>query len=71
MAMTDHLSPPLPATEARAGTRLQAEQRQPEHARRPAKLTAVLFCAEHPGKNQRLGTALLPSVEFLQQRGYL
>lgn len=60
MEMTGpHLSPPLLAKGGMGhGDRLRAQKRWPE-------LTAALCCAQHPGKNQRLGTALLPSVEFL------
>lgn len=69
--MTDlHLSPPLPAKGGWDRDRLQAQQRRPELAARTAKLTAVLFCTEHPGKINAWA-ARLPSVEFLQQTGYL
>lgn len=65
-----HLSPPLPAEGGWDGDRLPAQQRRPELTRSTAKLTAVLFCTEHPGKISAWA-AVLPSVEFLQQTGYL
>ena len=69
--MTDfHLSLPLPAKGGWGGDRLPAEQRWPELTARTAKLKAVLFCTEHPGKSDAWA-ALLPSVEFLQHTGYL
>lgn len=69
--MTDlHLSPPLLAKGGGAVGSLQAQQRRPERGARTARLTAVLFCTGTLGKiNAR--AALPPSVEFLQQTGYL
>ena len=69
--MTDfHLSLPLPAKGGWDRDRLLAQQRWPELTAITAKLTAVLFCTKHPGKINAWA-ALLPSVEFLQQTGYL
>lgn len=55
--MTDlHLSLPLPAKGRWDMDSRQAQQRQPELGIGTAKLTAVLLCTKHPGKNQHLGS---------------